>query len=308
MDLSIIIVSFNSRNVLPACLDSLVEGLSVLNETGRTAEIHIVDNHSVDGTQQFLADFRETRRETAVNVILNQDNRGYARANNQALREANGKYVLLLNPDTTLQRSTLHLTLESMERQSEVGIAGVRLLKPDGSLDPACRRSFPTPGVSLFFFLNKIFRLGRVFPENRRFHQYNLTFLDPTGQYEVDSVVGAFMMIRREVIERIGFLDERFFMYGEDLDYCLRAHEAGFQIFYFGQIVAGHHKSTAARSTQNKRFRSRRTLRAFYYSMFLFYNKHYMGTYFPLTTVLVYFGILSAFLAEFIHSFFVARN
>lgn len=305
MDLSVVIVTYNSSAVLPACLESLLIGLEFLREDGKISEVYLVDNCSSDDTRTLLDTFKRSNPQTDIHLILNPDNRGYARANNQAIEKSEGKYVLLLNPDTTIEEQTLTTILKEMDSRPDIGIGGVRLLKPDGSLDPACRRRFPTPGVSFFFFLNKIFRVDRIFPDNRRFQQYNLTFLDPEGQYEVDAVVGAFMVIRREMIRQNGLLDERFFMYGEDLDYCLRARQADVKVYYFGRITANHLKSAAAKTPDRRHYRSRRTLRAFYYSMFLFYNKHYVGIYSPFTTVFVYAGILFGFMFEIIRSWLV---
>lgn len=174
------------------------------------------------------------------------------------------RYALLLNPDTVLPPTALSDMMDYMDSRPESGAAGPKLVRADGSLDLACRRSFPTPEISFY----RMVGLSRLFPHSRRFGRYNLTYLDPNQEAEVDSVVGAFMMVRREAIQDAGLLDERFFMYGEDLDWALRIKQAGWTIYYNPNVTVLHHKRAASTGSQRAQFE-------FYRAMYLFYQKHY---------------------------------
>lgn len=268
VDLSIIIVSYNVAPLLRECLHSLFA-----NE-GVSFEVCVVDNYSQDDSVAMVR--REFPR---VSLIESPQNGGYAYANNLGLlhlglarietqdlaQSSQSPYILLLNPDTVLPPHALREMLDFMEAHPEAGVAGPKLVRPDGSLDLACRRSFPTPEVSLYRMLG----LSRLFPTSRRFGRYNLTFLDADLVSEVDSVVGAFMMLRREAIRDVGLLDESFFLYGEDLDWAFRIKEKGWKVLYNPGVVILHHKGESSR-----RNRYRATLE-FYRAMLVFYHKHY---------------------------------
>ena len=204
MDLAIVIVNYNTRRLLRECLASVYS-----SQGDFSYEVWVVDNASTDGSAEMVAaEFSQTH------LIRSEVNGGYAYANNLGLREILDlgcqmpSYVLLLNPDTLLPPSALADMLAFMEKHPEAGAAGPRLVRPSGELDLACRRSFPTP-ISSFY---KIFGLSKLFPRSPRFARYNLTFLDPDETIEVDSVVGSFMMVRREAIQQVGLLDESFFI------------------------------------------------------------------------------------------------
>jgi GT2 family glycosyltransferase len=177
-------------------------------------------------------------------------------------------YVLLLNPDTVLPKDVLPAMVSFLETNPDAGVAGPRLIRPDGSLDLACRRSFPSPEVSFYRMLG----LSKLFPKHPRFARYNLTFLDDTVVCEVDSVVGAFMLVRGEILDQVGLLDEAFFMYGEDLDWAFRIKQKGWKVYYNGAVHAIHVKG--ASSSQ----RSTKSIIAFYKAMLTFYHKHYAAT------------------------------
>src|SRR6202035_552772 len=174
--------------------------------------------------------------------------------------------------------------LKGREAPPEAGIIGPRLLRPDGSMHLACRRSFPKPSIAFY----RISGLSRLFPHSPRFGRYNLTFVDPGVALEVDSVCGACMLVRREVVERIGPLDERFFMYGEDLDWCLRTRQAGWTVRYEPAIVVQHQHGAASRKS------ALRTTFHFFFAMDLFYRKHYLGRYHPVVTGFVRTAIYGA--------------
>jgi GT2 family glycosyltransferase len=265
-DLAVVIVNHNTRELLLRCLDSLRGG--GLDELDAT--VWVVDNASSDGSAAAVAD-----RHDWVRVLESKENRGYAAANNLALRgagfggELKGdkrpyRNALLLNADTEVPRGALAHLVAALEAEDDIGVAGPKLLLPDGSLDVACRRSFPTPEVSAYRFTG----LSRLFPHSRRFGRYNLTYLDPDTPCDVDSVVGACMLVRGRAIDDVGLLDERFWMYGEDLDWALRMREAGWRVVYRPSVVVHHVKRASSSQSERAAYEFQR-------AMWLFYRKHY---------------------------------
>ena len=265
LDLGIVIVNWNTRDLLRDCLRSIEQSQGV------SFRVVVVDNASQDGSVGMVrAEFPRAA------LIVNAGNRGYPAANNQGLRllgferdgsDAAPRYALALNPDTLLPPDALRDMVAYMDADPSVGAAGPKLVLPDGSLDLACRRSFPTPEVSFY----RMVGLSKLFPRSRRFGRYNLTYLDPEVETEVDSVVGAFMMVRREAIQRVGLFDETFFMYGEDLDWAYRIKQAGWTVKYNPRVRVTHVKRAASRQ-------SRRAQTEFYRAMLIFYRKHYRPT------------------------------
>jgi N-acetylglucosaminyl-diphospho-decaprenol L-rhamnosyltransferase len=267
VDLGIIVLSYNTETLLYNCLRSVLA-----SEGSFRYQLCVVDNASTDGSVALLQDaFAD------VKLIVHPTNRGYSAGNNSGLRwfgfadQPNGalqpdapRYILLLNSDTVVPPTTLAAMLAFMESRPEVGVAGPRVRLPDGSLDLACRRSFPTPRVSFF----RMTGLSRLFAHSQRFNAYNLAYLPEDAVHPVDSVVGAYMQLRREAIAQVGLLDEAFFMYGEDLDWAKRIKDVGWQVWYNGQSAITHVKR--ASSSQSSRSRI-----DFYEAMWLFYRKHY---------------------------------
>jgi N-acetylglucosaminyl-diphospho-decaprenol L-rhamnosyltransferase len=190
-------------------------------------------------------------------------------------------YVLFLNPDTVLPTIALEDTTAFMEECREAGIMGPKVVKLDGTLDLACRRSFPTPTSGLF----KLSGLSKLFPRSKLVARYNLTFLDDDQTAEVDSVMGAFMLVRAQALEQAGLYDERFFMYGEDLDLAFRVKERGWKVFYHPAVEVLHHKGASSRK------QSDRSIREFYRAMHIFYRKHYANRYNGLINAVVSAGI-----------------
>lgn len=217
-EISVIIVSYNVRDLLESCLQSLYTALA-----GISHEVFVVDNRSDDGTVEMVR-----RRFPEVLLIASEENLGFARGNNLALARARGETLLLLNPDTLVQEDTVSAMLRFFRENGDVGMAGCKIIKPDGSLELACRRSFPSPWVSF----TKLSGLSTLFPKSPLFARYNLTYLSEDESYEVDAISGSFMMFRQEVYGAIGGLDESYFMYGEDLDYCYRTQKAGWKLYY----------------------------------------------------------------------------
>jgi len=260
LDLGIVIVNYNTRDLLRTCLKT------VYAAGGDFVQVCVVDNGSGDGSADMVA-----KVFPQVRLIANRGNPGYSAANNQGLRSFGypdgakvPRFALLLNPDTELPADALTGMLSFMEEHPDAGVAGCKLVLRDGSLDLACRRSFPSPAVSFY----RLFGLSRLFPHSRRFGRYNLTYLDPDETAEVDSVVGAFMLVRREAIRDVGLLDEAFFMYGEDLDWCYRIKAAGWKVYYNPTVVVLHIKRAASRHSARARVE-------FWRAMELFYRKHY---------------------------------
>ncbi|MBI3578172.1 MAG: glycosyltransferase family 2 protein, partial [Ignavibacteriales bacterium] len=231
--ISVIIVNFNVREFLHHALVSLQKAMK-----GIKGEIIIVDNASDDGSVEMVR-----RRFPTVALIANKTNLGFAKANNLGLKKAKGKHFLLINPDTLVQEDTLRVMLKFFENNPDVGLAGCKILNPDGSFQLPCRRSFPTPWVAL----TKMSGLSALFPRTRLFGRYNLTYLSPDETYEIDAVSGSFMMLRREAYEQVGGLDEDFFMYGEDLDWCYRIQKAGWKNYYVHSTKIIHYKGESTK-------------------------------------------------------------
>ncbi len=270
MDLSVIIVNYNVRQFLESALTSLGRAME-----GLEGEIFVVDNASDDGSAEMVhAAF------PGVELIQNRENVGFARANNLALARARGRLILLVNPDTIVQEDTLKEMIRFFDENPNAGLAGCKILNPDGTFQLPCRRSFPTPWVAF----TKISGLGALFPRSRLFGRYNLTYLSPDETYEVDAVSGSFMMLRREVYEKIGGLDESFFMYGEDLDWCYRVGQAGYKVYYVHTTKVVHFKGESTkRSSINE-------VTVFYDAMRLFVDKHFNRS--RLLKAILRFGIL----------------
>lgn len=225
--ISVVIVSYNVRDLLESCLQSLATALM-----NTPHEVFVVDNRSDDGTVEMVQ-----HRFPDVLLIANRENLGFARANNLALASARGEILLLLNPDTLVQEDSIATMLSFFRENADVGMAGCKIIKPDGSFELACRRSFPSPWVSF----TKLSGLSNLFPNSRFFARYNLTYLSEDESYEVDAISGSFMMFRATVYETLGGLDESYFMYGEDLDYCYRTQQAGWKIYYVHSTKIVHY-------------------------------------------------------------------
>jgi hypothetical protein len=255
VDLSIIIVNYNVKEFLENLLKSIAPASNALQ-----VETIVVDNASKDGSMDMVR-----QKFPHVKAICNKENAGFAKANNIGMQHASGKYILLLNPDTILNENTLNVMHRFMEANPAVGMAGCKILNPDGTLQLACRRGFPGPWTSFC----KVSGLSSLFPKSRLFARYNLTYLDENQTYEVDAISGSFMMLRRDVFEQIGGLDEQFFMYGEDLDLCYRVQKAGFKVYYVHDTQIIHFKGESTkRSNINE-------TKIFYSAMRLFVRKHF---------------------------------
>lgn len=258
MDLSVIIVSYNVKYFLEQCLYSVLASSNNI-----LSEIIVVDNNSVDGTCQMLKG-----KFPSVGLISNKENLGFARACNQGLRQSKGRYVLLLNPDTVIQEDTLRKCVDFMDEHSDAGCMGVKMIDGRGRYLPESKRALPVPAVSFF----KIFGLTSLFPNSRLFGRYYLGHLDNNLIHEVDVLTGAFMLIRRSVLDKAGLLDEDFFMYGEDIDLSYRIKLSGYKVYYYPGTTIIHYKGE---STKKASFNY---VYLFYNAMAVFANKHFSGT------------------------------
>jgi N-acetylglucosaminyl-diphospho-decaprenol L-rhamnosyltransferase len=276
-DLAIVIVNYKARDLLRDCLRTIQASQGV------SPGVFVVDNASADGSVEM------TREEfPGVHILSLPENIGYGAANNVGLRSAHDqaggppRYLLLLNPDTVLPPDALARSIAFLDEHPGAGAVGPKLVRQDGSLDKACRRGFPTPAVALYHFLF----LDRLYPHSPRFARYNVTYLDPDKQAEVDSLVGAFMLLRREALDQVGLFDECFFMYGEDLDLCFRIRQRGWQIWYDPHVTVLHYKGASSKKNSSK------ANYEFYRSMLLFHRKHFASRTFFLVNWLIVTAIV----------------
>lgn len=267
MKLSVVIVNYNVRELLSECIKSVNTAL-----TGIDGDIYVVDNNSSDGSVDYIRDHFPD-----VHVIANSDNQGFAHANNQAIRQTNSDYVLLLNPDTVVFEGTLRGCVDFMDAHPQCGGVGVRMLTREGTVAPESRRAIPTPWVAFLKMLGF----------TRKYYMSHLPW-DKPGQIEVIS--GAFCMLRHKALDQIGLLDEDFFMYGEDIDLSYRLLKGGWENWFLPYDII-HYKGE---STQKSSFRY---VHVFYQAMLIFFRKHYAHLSFLISLPIqaaIYFRALMA--------------
>ncbi|MEO5571254.1 MAG: glycosyltransferase family 2 protein [Bacteroidia bacterium] len=255
MKLSIIIVNYNVKFFLEQCLHSVFKALKAIN-----AEVFVVDNNSVDGSVEMI-----TEKFPSVKLIANKDNKGFSKANNQAIRIAQGEYLLLLNPDTVVEEDTFNKITSFMDVHPEAGGLGVHMIDGKGNFLPESKRGLPTPSVAFY----KIFGLAALFPKSKMFGKYHLGFLDKNKTAEVEVLSGAFMLLRKSALEKTGLLDETFFMYGEDIDISYRITKAGYKNYYFPETRIIHYKGESTKKS------SVNYVMVFYKAMMIFAFKHF---------------------------------
>ena len=259
MMLSVIIVNYNVKQLLKECLQSVIKASEDIE-----TEVIIVDNNSSDGSVKMLKEeFPE------VKLIANKNNVGFSAANNQGIKQIKGKHILLLNPDTLVPKDTFKKCLEFMNRTPNCGALGVHMHDKSGDFLPESKRGLPTPWVSFC----KMFGLNKFFPHSSLFNRYHLGYLKNDKNHIVDVLAGAFMWIRKSVLKKTGLLDEKFFMYGEDIDLSYRIQKSGFENWYLGTVKILHYKGEST----NKY--SYVYIQRFYTAMLIFAKKHFPKNY-----------------------------
>ena len=271
VDISVVIVNYNVLDALDYCLLSVYQA----NTGNRVLEVFVVDNHSVDGSVEMVRS-----KYPDVHLLINKKNIGYAKANNVALRQARGKYILILNPDTILEEGTYEKMINFIESNEKVGAVSSKLIRANGELDYACKRSFPSFKVAL----PRLLGLSKLFPHNKLFGKYNLTYLDENKTWEVEAICGAFMFIPSAVLKEVGLFDEEYFMYGEDLDLCYRIGKKGYKIYYYPEVHTIHLKGESTRKSNLSYARN------FNGSMAIFVKKNFSSASFVLIKI-IQFGI-----------------
>ena len=285
MKLSVIIVNYNVEYFLEQCLYSVRRALQ-----GIESEVFVVDNNSVDGSLKMLAEkFPE------VIVIANKENTGFSRANNQAIRVSTGEYVLLLNPDTVVEDDTFIKCITFMDSHPDAGGLGVKMVDGKGNFLPESKRGLPTPAAAFY----KMFGLAKLFPHSKRFAHYYLGHLSDDETNEVEILAGAFMMMRRETLDKVGLLDETFFMYGEDIDLSYRITQGGYKNYYFPETRIIHYKGESTKKT------SVNYVLVFYKAMEIFAKKHFgqkRAFWFSLCiNMAIYFKAFLALVSQLFH-------
>lgn len=283
MELTIVIVNYNVSHFLEQCLIAVHNALRNMD-----GEIIVVDNNSVDGSLEMLK-----TRFPEVHLIANKENLGFAKANNQAMKIALGEFILLLNPDTVVEDGTFQKTIRFMNSHPDAGGLGVKMVDGSGKFLPESKRGLPTPESAFY----KIFGLSSLFPHSKRFSKYNLGYLNENEVNEVDVLAGAFMLLRKSVLNQIGLLDESFFMYGEDIDLSYRITKAGYKNYYFPETRIIHYKGESTRKS------SINYVLVFYKAMLIFARKHFTGKNAWLLSLLInvsiYFRAFIALLSRF---------
>jgi len=271
MSLSVIIVSWNTKELLRRCLQSLKPEVSAIDH-----EVFVVDNASADGSSDMVA-----RDHPWVQLIVNDSNRGFAAANNQALKSAHGDRVLLLNPDTEVQPEAIRYLLDFLADHPKAGIVAPKLLNSDGTVQRSCRQ-FPT----FLGMLYELLGLSRLFPDNPRFREYKMLDWDHDYERQVDQPEGACLLLRREVIEQVGLLDEGFFMLFEEVDWCYRIKQAGWEIWFTPGAQVVHHYGQSIKQVKT------RMILSSHRGLYRFWRKHYRGNRWYLDPI-AYGGLMS---------------
>lgn len=279
LDLSVIIISYNTKQLTIDCIKSIISSAKDISY-----EIIVVDNNSTDGTVELIKNskLKSQNYNSKVKIIKNAKNEGFSKANNIGIKESKGRYILFLNSDTIVYPNTLETMVKFMDKNKDAGAATCKVLLPNGKIDDASHRGFPTPVNSLYYFSG----VSRIFPKSKLFSGYTLGYLDLNSIHEIDALAGAFMIVRREAGEKVGWWDEDFFWYGDDLDFCFRLKKAGYKIFYVPIVSILHYKGASggikniSRDLSKADKETRRIAqKARFDAMRIFYNKHYKDRY-----------------------------
>lgn len=278
IQLSIIIVNFNTPLLTLACLNSLVQSFP-----SKQWEIIIVDNGSTDDSVSKIRTWLDTHSYIPGALIELKNNRGFAAANNIGITQSFGEYVLLLNSDTEAAADAIRSALVSFEQEERAGAVTLQLRLSNGNIDTACHRGFPTPWAALSYFL----KLERIFPTVPLFSSYHQLYKNFQVKHEVDAISGAFFLTSKQVIADVGLLDESFFMYAEDIDWCYRMKQKGYRIVYDPVATVLHKKKQSGRDNRYLPIK-RQTQMHFFTTMKQFYDKHYATKYPRIVTICIH--------------------
>ncbi|RJR24539.1 glycosyltransferase family 2 protein [Candidatus Microgenomates bacterium] len=297
-ELSVIILSYNTKELLRQCLESVTSNqLPVTSKSKKPTtdyrspitEIIVVDNASKDGSPEMVE--KEFPR---VVLVCNKENIGYSAGNNVGIKIAKGDFLLFLNSDTKVYKNALAEAVSFMKENPRIGALSAKTLLPSGKMDPDCHRGFPHPWASLTYFLG----LEKMFPKSRLFGQYHKSYLGFDENHEIDAGAGAFMLVRKEVVEKVGTWDEQYFFYGEDLDFFYRIKNAGFKVYFFAKPLLTHYKGASSglrkeskKINRNPRENRIKVAQASVKAMEIFYRKFYKNLYPAWVTSLVLGGI-----------------
>lgn len=271
IEISVVIVNYNVEHFLEQCLNSVLNAFKNCN-----GEVFVVDNNSFDGS----VDMVKTKFPTVI-LIDNKENLGFSKANNQAIRLSKGKYVLLLNPDTVVEEDTFRKVIDFMDSHADAGGLGVRMIDGKGIFLPESKRGIPTPDVAFY----KIFGIASIFPKSKKFGKYHLGYLSEFETNEIEILSGAFMLMRKETLDKVGLLDEDFFMYGEDIDLSYRILLGGYKNYYFPETQIIHYKGESTKkSSVNYVF-------VFYNAMIIFAKKHFSQKHAKTFSIAINFAI-----------------
>lgn len=283
MDLSIITVSYFDKSALDVTLEAIFK-----STTKYSYEVIVVNNASPDGSMDMVRQkyYSNPNYQPKLKLIDNKTNLGFGKGNNIGMKVAKGDYILLLNSDTKVDEDNFEVMLDFIKTRPDIGIVTCKLLKPDGTLDAASRRSEPDPKISFY----RLSGLQRLFPN--KFGSYNLLNSDINQESQLDACVGAYMLMSRKAYEVTQGFDEDFFMYGEDLDLCKRVRDAGLKIWYYPNSSCIHFKGQSSKRTPQK------MIYYFHFTMWLYYKKHYQSKYNILMDFFVYVGIWGRFIVK----------
>ena len=287
LDLSVVIVAYNSENTIVECVRSVISTIKK-----NTFEILLSDNSENDLTGDIVRD--EFVHDIKVKYFHNKINLGFSKGNNAVVKSAHGEYILFLNPDTKIYENTIDGILDFMRKTLDCGAVTCFMELPDGTLDDSSHRGFPTPWRAFSHFSG----LSKIYPKSKLFGGYNLTYFDITKTHEIESLAGSFMMVPFRIGEKLGWWDEDYFFYGEDIDFCYRIKKEGHKIYFVPEFRALHMKGISSgikkvskdvtrASIETRKFATNHRFKA----MEIFYNKHYKNKYPRFLTAMVFFGI-----------------
>lgn len=281
IDLSIIILTYNTKDITFDAIKSIEENYPEEVESGKY-QLIVADNASIDGSLDFFNDYKKKTKIKNFVVVDNGGNIGFSAGNNKGVPHAKGRYVLFLNPDTIVYKKTLNYLIDFMDSHSDAGAASCKLINQDGEIDFNCHRGFPTPWNSFFYFSG----LQRMFPKSKIFAGYTQGWKDLNTTHVVDAIEGAFMIMPREIGEKVGWWDEDYFFYGEDLQFCYNIEKLNKKIYYIGEVnimhiggaASGIKKKTSGITTANLETKID-LQKARFNAMRIFYRKNYKNKY-----------------------------